>query len=659
MNWIRLIAPRLCPLALALLACATEGRAATWTLLTNQPSVQVYQLRLLTDGTVMAQSGDEQSWLRLTPGSTGGYINGTWTTIASMPTKRFSFPSEVLQSGQVWVLGGENYGPSGDYVWTATGEIYDPVANTWSPIATFPPQSCFNVTYNVSGNTTNGSPIVADLPATVTPTFLPGWTVTGNGIPANATVASVDSDSQVQVSVNATSTQTQSALAFTGTPLSCYGDVPSMLMSGGQILTGSLVGPATYLYTIDTNSWAFAANKVYDDSSDEEGWVRLADGRVLTYDIGQSLRTGQSYAEAYDPAGNSWSSISPADGTAGGTFPLLVNPADDELGPSLRLLDGRIFLTGSSGHTALYDPSTNSWAAGPDIKGRLSGHPVLFGTDDAPGAILPNGHVIFAADSGPSPVVSTGRTKSGQPIITGLASTATIQVGWPVAQTSGTSVIPNGATVVSVDSRTQVHISENATGTAAGIGLQFGGAYSPPTQLFDFNPATNTVGPVAPALNDVNLTRDNSYNTSMLILPNGQLLFSDGLGQVWIYTPNGKASAKYQPRVSKVVYTGGGVFTLDGRQLNGQSAGATYGDDAEMDENYPIVLLVDSTGNTYYCRTTNWSSVGVATGNTPQTTNFTLNPAVTPGNYTLFVSAAGISSPGFAITITQGEVGDK
>jgi SAM-dependent methyltransferase len=65
--------------------------------------------------------------------------------------------------------------------------------------------------------------------------------------------------------------------------------------------------------------------------------------------------------------------------------------------------------------------------------------------------------------------------------------------------TSGPSVIPNGATVVSVDSHTQVHISENATGTATGVGLQFGGAYSPPTQLFGFRSSPNSWLPPAAA----------------------------------------------------------------------------------------------------------------------------------------------------------------
>lgn len=45
-----------------------------------------------------------------------------------------------------------------------------------------------------------------------------------------------------------------------------------------------------------------------------------------------------------------------------------------------------------------------------------------------------------------------------------------------------------------------------------------------------------------------------------------------------------------------------------GKQLNGQSAGAAYGDDDQMDSNYPVLRLVSSAGNTYYCKTSNWST---------------------------------------------------
>ena len=111
-----------------------------------------------------------------------------------------------------------------------------------------------------------------------------------------------------------------------------------------------------------------------------------------------------------------------------------------------------------------------------------------------------------------------------------------------------------------------------------------------------------------------------------------------------------------RPVVNGVSYNGAGVFTLRGKQLNGQSAGASYGDDAQMNENYPIIRLQDGSGNVFYCRTTNWSSVGVGGGATPQTVNFTLNANVIPGNYLLTVIGAGIPSMPSVIRISPGEV---
>jgi hypothetical protein len=98
------------------------------------------------------------------------------------------------------------------------------------------------------------------------------------------------------------------------------------------------------------------------------------------------------------------------------------------------------------------------------------------------------------------------------------------------------------------------------------------------------------------------------------------------------------------------------VFKLTGVQLNGQSEGAAYGDDDQMNENFPIVRLEDpSSGKVYYCRTTNWSSVSVGfTG--PETVDFTLNSAVRPGSYKLTVVGAGIASQSARIQITPREL---
>src|SRR5205823_2266186 len=89
-------------------------------------------MMLLSDGTVMAQgSGVTKSWFKLTPDTSGSYTNGTWSSLADMSLERLYFGSNVLPSGKVFVLGGEYSGPLGLQNIVNTGEIYDPVTNTW------------------------------------------------------------------------------------------------------------------------------------------------------------------------------------------------------------------------------------------------------------------------------------------------------------------------------------------------------------------------------------------------------------------------------------------------------------------------------------------------------------------------------------------------
>jgi hypothetical protein len=379
----------------------------------------------------------------------------------------------------------------------------------------------------------------------------------------------------------------------------------------------------------------------------------LTNGTVLTYDLFHSIATGGSYAEIYNPATGAWSGVSPTDGTAHGFIPQLSSAAvGHELGPLLRLQDGRMLVIGATEHTALFTPSTTTWAAGPDISGTLNGNPSPFGADDAPAAILPNGHVIFAADAGPSGFTSSGNITSGSNIITNIPSTAILQAGWGV---SGTG-IPGGTQITSVDSASQIHISTSATATVVGDAIAWGGTFSRPTQLFDFNPGTNTIIPVSPAIPDGNLAFQGAYPSRMLLLPTGQILFSDGSAQLWAYTPDGTPNPALRPVINGVTYNGGGSFTLTGKQLNGQSAGASYGDDDQMNTNYPIIRMVNAGGHVFYARTTNWSMTGVGGGATPETVNFTLGLGVTPGNYSLVDVGAGISSFPVAISITAAEV---
>jgi len=265
---------------------------------------------------------------------------------------------------------------------------------------------------------------------------------------------------------------------------------------------------------------------------------------------------------------------------------------------------------------------------------------------------LPNGHVVFAADAGVSGFTSSGNITSSSAIITGIPSTTFLQVFWSV---NGAG-IPGGAYIVSVDSPTQVTISSPATATTSGDAISWGGTYSLPTELFDFDPRTDTLTQVTSALPDGNLPYQGSYPARMRILPTGQLLFSDASSQLWVYTSSGTPNPSLRPLITDVRYRGDGKFTLAGFQLNGQSAGAAYGDDDQMDSNYPIIRMVNLNGNVFYARTSDWSKFGVGNGGGRETVEFTLNPGVTPGDYALIVSGAGISSFPTFIHITEREV---
>jgi hypothetical protein len=644
--------------------------AQSWQPMANPAPSSIQLMVQMTDGTILVQSFDGQTWMKLTPDAQGSYVNGTWTTLAPSHLPAIYFASQVLPDGRFWYVGGEYTGPGLLPNWGNRGEIYDPVANRWKDIASFPDQPCVYLSY-VSGDQTAGSTRIKNVyPQTAG--IQPGWAVYGEGIPNGATIVSVDENS-FRISAAATETVPGNSLFFNNyfQDLGCFGDDPSMLLPGGKILAGYLLGNSTWLYDIASNSWSATGSKVYNDSSDEEGWAKLPNGNVMTYDLFKSIdplgdgsnQANGSYAEQYNPATGSWSSISPSDGSAHGFIPQLSSVETGyELGPMLRLQDGRVLVIGATQNTGIYNPSTNTWSAGPQILGTLSNAPhpdarkVPFGGDDAPAAELPNGHVIFAADAGPSPVTVTGNVATGSAVITRLSSTALLQPGWGA---SGNGIPPN-TYIASVDSRTQVTLSAPATATAAGDSITFGGAFSNPTQLFDFNPETNKISPLLPAIPDGNLPYQGAYPARMLTLPTGQVMFTDSSSQPWIYTGTGTASAAMRPAIAGVEYEGKGVFKLSGSQLNGQSAGAAYGDDDQMDSNYPLVRFTatDGSGNVFYAKTTNWSSFAVGGGpDAKETVNFTLNASMTkPGSYTMEVIGAGLASTPSLVNITGAEI---
>ena len=471
----------------------------SWKPLTHQPTFNASTMLLLTDGTVMcsdegASASGSPNWFKLTPDTKGDYVAGTWSALATGLNSALYFASAVLADGRVFMAGGEYNGTS-DVSDLLAAQLYDPVAGSWTSIAT----------------------------------------------PANWTK---------------------------------IGDASSCVLPDGRVLLGSIESNRTAIYDPVANGWT-AANNKNNASSNEETWTLLPDGTILTEDC-----FGHPNAEKYVIGSDKWVSA--------GTLPSdLVEDASKEIGPALLLPDGRVFVAGATGHTALYnmpalpgDPGT--WTDGPMFPQDASGQQLI--AKDAPGCLLPNGRVLCAV------------------------------------------------------------------GPAGGCDAAFGG-YCPPTYFFEFDPADSTLTPVPNSANNGNA----AFSGRMLLLPTGQVLYANGSRHIQVYTPDGGPDPCWSPTITSIpsILNVGMTFLLQGQQLNGLSQAVSYGDDAQMATNYPLARFQSHiTGNVWYCRTFGHSSMGVATGSLPQSTNFVVPAGADIGPADFVVVANGIPSEATPVVIS-------
>jgi hypothetical protein len=263
-----------------------------------------------------------------------------------------------------------------------------------------------------------------------------------------------------------------------------------------------------------------------------------------------------------------------------------------------------------------YIPSLNEWIN--DSKLLVQIHGVK---DDELGAafLLPDGQAIFLGGNGNTVIYTpTGTTSKG----TWTAGPA-IPDGYGI-EDGPAAMMVNGKILCDVGNPTN---------------------YSAPAYFYEYDPVANSFtqinGPTGIS-DDVP-----PYEGIMLDLPDGNVLYSHDGTDLYVYQPDGPPLAAGKPVISSIVANTDGSFTLTGTLLNGISEGAAYGDDAQMNSNYPLVRLTNSAGNVYYERTYNWNSTSVMTGSRLITTQFTNSAAVPPGNYSLVVVANGINSDPF------------
>jgi hypothetical protein len=137
---------------------------------------------------------------------------------------------------------------------------------------------------------------------------------------------------------------------------------------------------------------------------------------------------------------------------------------------------------------------------------------------------------------------------------------------------------------------------------------------------------------------------------SLLNLPTGEVL----IGDFAVYQPTGKYKKSWAPTISSVpsTVTRGQTYQIAGTQFNGLSQGSSLGDEFDAHTNYPLVRITNTgTGHVFYARTHDHSTMGVATGSKPVSTNFDVPAGMETGASTIQVVANGIPSSPANITV--------
>src|SRR5208282_1750480 len=148
---------------------------------------------------------------------------------------------------------------------------------------------------------------------------------------------------------------------------------------------------------------------------------------------------------------------------------------------------------------------------------------------------------------------------------------------------------------------------------------------------------------------------DSSYVGHLMILPTGQIMFTDFSGTVEIYTPASGIVSGVAPTITSVSSSINSPSTdnsLSGTQLNGLTQNNAYGDDYQGDTDYPLVKLVEvNAPNTVYFATTHNETTHSIAPSISVTTEFDVPTGLTAGSYNLYVITNGIASAPVTVTV--------
>ena len=462
-------------------------------------------------------------------------------------------------------------------------------------------------------------------------------------------------------------------------PVNCGPNNPLLLTDGTVILADAgcqdrwKLTPDQFGSYVN-GTWTQLASLPADYSPLYYASAVLPDGRVIIeggeYNFLTPVWTDKG--AIYDPLADTWTPVAPPPFFGGfGPFPRTIGDAQ-----SVVLFDGTFMLANAlTRDTALLDATTLTWR--PTGQNKFDVH------DEEGWTLLPNKKVLTvdayvfqydptginfelynpASGKWTSPGGGTRVQLWDSAADCGGRRFASFEVGPAVLMNDG-SVFATGANACGA-AHTAIYKGSWKAGPdfPDDLGIADGPAalepngkvlmmaspfiFQTPSTFLEWDGNSLTVVPPAP-----NAANDSSFYGNMLVLPTGQILFTDFFF-VSVYNPTGSYNPAWAPRIQSAParVSPGGAYIISGHLFNGMSQGAAYGDDWQSATNYPLVRITNNaTGHVFYSRTHDHSSMGVAF-NGIVSTHFDVPPNQELGPSQLVVVANGIPSTPVSVTV--------
>jgi len=358
------------------------------------------------------------------------------------------------------------------------------------------------------------------------------------------------------------------------------------------------------------------------------GWVRIGDGSATvlsngTYMQGSCCDGPPAKAALLNPSTLTWTS------TGSGKFDVYDEEGLTLLpGGNVLDVDAYVFQYNSAGKNwETYNPGTGAWTSQGSTPEQYWDSAANCGGsgkasyEEGPAVLMPNG-TVFQAGANSCAAGHTG--------------VYTVSSGTWAAGPD----FPNDLDIA--DGPAALEINGNVLMMTSPEVFKPGGVF------IEWNGSTLTQISGPP-----NGSGDTSYYGHLLMLPTGQIMFTDFSNDVELFTSAGSPYTGWNPTVllSNLVFTHGTTVRLNGSNFNGASQNNAYGDDFQDATNYPIVRFTNvKTGHVFYGKTHGHNTMAVGFHG-PSYTYVDIPASMETGETDMQIVVNGIASQNYQIGI--------